>query len=181
MTRRSSHCSANPFRTWFRRRVGRPTLPQCGAVPSIKKGENVLVASPTGTGRTLSFFTAILDELFELARRDALPDGIHTLYISPIRALGYDIRKNLTTPLEEVALLDATPRTSASACDRATPRRRSDAIRRARRGICSSRRRRAWRCSSRSRTISASSARSAMSSSTRSTACSTASAARIWH
>lgn len=95
-----------PFRGWFRERFGAPTLPQCGAVPVIRKGRNVLVASPTGTGKTLSFFTAVLDELFGLARRDALPDGIHTLYISPIRALGYDIRKNLMEPLEEVARLD---------------------------------------------------------------------------
>ena len=87
---------------WFAAKYGRPTPAQRDAWPRIRRGENVLIASPTGTGKTLAAFLAVLDDL---ARRQAdgkLLDTIYCLYVSPLRALGYDLEKNLREPLREI-------------------------------------------------------------------------------
>lgn len=84
---------------WFRRTYRTFTEPQRGAIPLIKAGKNVLVSSPTGTGKTLAVFLGILDELFTLAEHGELKDQIYAVYISPLRALNNDMRRNLLTPL----------------------------------------------------------------------------------
>lgn len=93
---------------WFRKRYGTPTPAQEQAWPLIATGESVLIASPTGTGKTLAAFLSVLDQL---ARADhPLPNSVQCLYISPLRALAYDLEKNLQDPLREIyGSLDAAP------------------------------------------------------------------------
>lgn len=87
---------------WFRRTYRTFTEPQRGAIPLIKAGKNVLVSSPTGTGKTLAVFLGILDELFTLAERGELRDQIYAVYVSPLRALNNDMRRNLLAPLSGI-------------------------------------------------------------------------------
>ncbi len=78
------------------------TPPQRMAVPLIEKGKNVLICSPTGSGKTLSAFISILSQLFALARKDELENSVYCLYISPLKSLANDIQKNLERPLSEI-------------------------------------------------------------------------------
>jgi ATP-dependent Lhr-like helicase len=87
---------------WFKRKFCHFTEPQLGAIPLIKRGYNVLVSSPTGTGKTLAVFLGILDDLFHLSEKGALKDEIYAIYVSPLRALNNDMRRNLITPLTEI-------------------------------------------------------------------------------
>jgi ATP-dependent Lhr-like helicase len=92
-----------PVRAWWTSKFPAFSAPQRLAIPAIHAGKNVLVCAPTGTGKTLSAFIAILDDLLRRSAAGTLDDTIDTLYISPLRALGTDIEKNLTTPLEQIA------------------------------------------------------------------------------
>ena len=92
-----------PVAQWFRAKYGRFTEPQRGAIPLIRQGKNVLVSSPTGTGKTLAAFLGIIDELYRLYYEGALTDNIYVIYVSPLRALNNDMRRNLISPLEEIA------------------------------------------------------------------------------
>ncbi|MFB6178853.1 MAG: ATP-dependent helicase, partial [Halorientalis sp.] len=78
------------------------TPPQKGAIPHIHDGRNVLVASPTGSGKTLSSFTSIINELFRRDRAEGLDNSVYCLYISPLKSLANDIHRNLTVPLEGI-------------------------------------------------------------------------------
>ncbi|AEC52712.1 putative protein ATP-dependent helicase LHR [Pyrococcus sp. NA2] len=89
-------------REWFRRKFKSFTPPQRYAIVEIHKGENVLISSPTGSGKTLSAFLAIISELISLGRRGKLEDKIYCVYVSPLRALNNDIRRNLEEPLNEI-------------------------------------------------------------------------------
>ena len=89
-------------REWFIRNFENLTPPQKFAIPLIKKGKNVLITSPTGTGKTLSCFSAIIDDLFKLAEKRKLKNGVYCIYISPLRALDNDIFRNLIKPLREI-------------------------------------------------------------------------------
>ncbi|MEM5794103.1 MAG: ATP-dependent helicase [Candidatus Aenigmatarchaeota archaeon] len=89
-------------REWFKRNFKQLTLPQKFSIPLIKKGENVLITAPTGIGKTLSSFLAIIDELFILGEKKELEDVIYCVYISPLKALDNDIYKNLIIPLKEI-------------------------------------------------------------------------------
>ena len=91
----------SPVSDWFYARFKQPTPPQAAAWPQIAAGHNVLVVSATGTGKTLAAFLAILNELALLHAGGVLMDTIYAIYISPLRALGYDLEKNLNTPLRE--------------------------------------------------------------------------------
>jgi ATP-dependent Lhr-like helicase len=93
--------------TWFRRRFPEgPTEPQAAAWPRIREGLDVLVASPTGTGKTLTGFMVAIDAA--LRRRagaapgepDSRGPGPEVLYISPLRALAADVQENLAVPLD---------------------------------------------------------------------------------
>ncbi len=88
--------------TWFMGKYSKMTEPQKKVIPLIHQSINVLVSSPTGTGKTLTGFLAILNELFLRARNNKLNDEIICVYISPLKALANDINKNLNTPLEEI-------------------------------------------------------------------------------
>ncbi|MEM0505621.1 MAG: ATP-dependent helicase [Sulfolobales archaeon] len=85
--------------SWFCRRYGAFTPAQLMAIPYVKSGRNVLISSPTGSGKTLAAFLAVIDELVGLAERNELQDSIYVLYVSPLRALNNDMRRNLSEPL----------------------------------------------------------------------------------
>ena len=93
------------IRTWFNNKFDDLTPPQAMAVPLIEKNKNVLVSSPTGTGKTLTAFLSILNNFLKLHREDNFEDGVHAIYISPLKALANDIDRNLKQPLEEMMVL----------------------------------------------------------------------------
>src|SRR5262245_10395438 len=85
---------------WFDERVGRPSAPQIEGWPAIRSGRHTLIAAPTGTGKTFAAFLWAIDGL--LRQGAALADETQVLYVSPLRALGNDIQKNLASPLAEL-------------------------------------------------------------------------------
>ncbi len=87
---------------WFRGRYGAPTEVQARSWPRIAAGEHVLVTAPTGSGKTL---TAFLWALNAFARGDAAAGATRVVYISPLKALNSDIRRNLAQPLSELRQL----------------------------------------------------------------------------
>ncbi|MCX6798925.1 MAG: ATP-dependent helicase [Candidatus Diapherotrites archaeon] len=87
---------------WFKWRFGSFTEPQRYAILNIHGLQNTLISAPTGTGKTLAAFTAVLNELITLSDAGALEDKIYCLYISPLRALSNDIERNLNEPLQEI-------------------------------------------------------------------------------
>lgn len=87
---------------WFDSRFEGLTEPQSYAIPLIHERKSVLVSSPTGSGKTLTAFTSIMNELFKYAREGKLEDRIYAVYISPLKALANDINKNLEEPLEQM-------------------------------------------------------------------------------
>jgi ATP-dependent Lhr-like helicase len=96
------------LRPWWRGKFAGMSLPQRLAVPAIEAGQNVLVCAPTGTGKTLCAFVGVLSDLIERAGRGELQDAIDTVYVSPLRALGADIRRNLLGPLGEMTAAGGT-------------------------------------------------------------------------
>jgi ATP-dependent Lhr-like helicase len=92
---------------WFERRFTAPTEPQILGWPEIRSGHDVLISAPTGSGKTLSAFLICLDSLVRAAREGALRDETIAVYVSPLKALSNDIRKNLETPLAEITALAA--------------------------------------------------------------------------
>ena len=90
------------IKKWFNSRYEGLTEPQKKAIPLIHNRENVLVSSPTGTGKTLTGFLSVINELFILSREGRLEDRIYCLYVSPLKALANDINKNLDQPLSEI-------------------------------------------------------------------------------
>lgn len=92
---------------WFYRKFENLTEPQARAIPVIHDRQNVLVSSPTGSGKTLTAFTSIINELTRYAREGRLEDRIYCVYISPLKALANDVNRNLNTPLAEMRQLAA--------------------------------------------------------------------------
>ena len=88
-----------PFAGWFARQGWAPRPHQLAMLDAAAAGESVLLIAPTGGGKTLAGF---LPSLIALAEAPA--EGIHTLYISPLKALATDIARNLTAPVTEMAL-----------------------------------------------------------------------------
>ncbi|HEX8984258.1 MAG TPA: DEAD/DEAH box helicase [Bryobacteraceae bacterium] len=95
------------IREWFARRFEHVTEPQALGWPEIRAGRDVLISAPTGSGKTLAAFLICLDRLVRAARTAPLPDEIEVVYVSPLKALSNDVRKNLETPLAEIAALAA--------------------------------------------------------------------------
>ncbi|WP_425487492.1 ATP-dependent helicase [Metallosphaera tengchongensis] len=87
---------------WFKEKYGSFTPPQRASIPAIKDGHNVLISSPTGSGKTMAAFIGILDTLLHYAETGNLEDKVYAIYISPLRALNNDMYKNLFLPLEEI-------------------------------------------------------------------------------
>src|SRR5881398_2331493 len=94
---------------WFEQTFGSPTEPQTRGWPEIQSGRHVLISAPTGSGKTLAAFLASLDALFRQGAEGNLPDETRVVYVSPLKALSNDIRKNLQEPLAGIrALLGET-------------------------------------------------------------------------
>ncbi|MEO1226802.1 MAG: DEAD/DEAH box helicase, partial [Pseudomonadota bacterium] len=87
------------FAGWFRQRGWHPHAHQLAVLDAVQAGRDVLLTAPTGGGKTLSGF---LPSLIELAERPR--EGLHTLYISPLKALAVDIHRNLEMPIAEMRL-----------------------------------------------------------------------------
>ena len=87
---------------WFVQRFGTPTEPQEQGWPHILAGRTTLISAPTGSGKTLAAFLACIDRLVRKALSGDLQDKTEVLYVSPLKALGNDIQKNLEVPLGEI-------------------------------------------------------------------------------
>ncbi len=86
-------------RDWFQRAFSAPTEAQSQAWPSIARGENVVLSAPTGSGKTLAAFLWGLDRL---VAEPAAERRTRLVYVSPLKALSYDIERNLRAPLRGI-------------------------------------------------------------------------------
>ncbi|MGA7626848.1 MAG: DEAD/DEAH box helicase [Candidatus Acidiferrales bacterium] len=94
---------AHPLvREWFIHKFGSPTEPQELGWPQILAQKDTLICAPTGSGKTLAAFLACIDMLVRKAVAGDLLDQTEVLYVSPLKALGNDIQKNLDIPLGEI-------------------------------------------------------------------------------
>src|SRR5437660_12738740 len=84
---------------WFDRSFAAPTAAQLRAWPAIAARRHVLIAAPTGSGKTLAAFLAVIDALVRQGLDGGLPDQTQVVYVSPLKALSNDIRRNLERPL----------------------------------------------------------------------------------
>ena len=99
---------AHPIvREWFLAKFGSATEPQEQGWPQILAGRSTLISAPTGSGKTFAAFLACIDRLVRKAIAGGLEDRTEVLYISPLKALGNDIQKNLEAPLAEILQLAA--------------------------------------------------------------------------
>lgn len=103
MTDALSHFST-PVRDWFRATFSTPTAAQEGAWESIRNGNNTLIIAPTGSGKTLAAFLWALDALHR-EHEAGTAGGTRILYISPLKALGADVERNLRAPLTGITRL----------------------------------------------------------------------------
>jgi ATP-dependent Lhr-like helicase len=90
---------------WFAGRFGEPTAPQAAGWHHIAAGEDTLIAAPTGSGKTLAAFLWAINRLVTAAAAGPLEDRTSVVYVSPLKALGNDIQKNLQEPLAEIQRL----------------------------------------------------------------------------
>src|SRR6188472_4342051 len=90
---------SEPTRTWFRAAFAAPTPAQEGAWDAIGAGRHALVVAPTGSGKTLSAFLWSVDRLLTGAPAPDKKQRCRVLYISPLKALGVDVERNLRAPL----------------------------------------------------------------------------------
>ena len=88
---------------WFDETFAAPTDVQRAGWAHIAAGRDTLIAAPTGSGKTLAAFLAALDDLTRRALAGTLEDRIHVVYVSPLKALGNDVQKNLQVPLAGIA------------------------------------------------------------------------------
>ena len=89
-------------RDWFTRAFAEPTEAQHQAWPAIAGGENVLVSAPTGSGKTLAAFLWGLDRLVAEPGPEGEKRRTRLVYVSPLKALSYDVEKNLQAPLKGI-------------------------------------------------------------------------------
>lgn len=101
MSARSTHLrKLEPrLRAWFTSSFAQPSDIQKLALPHTLAGENTLILAPTGSGKTLAAFLSVLSML---AQQKKLANAVHGIYISPLRSLTRDIRRNLIAPLNAI-------------------------------------------------------------------------------
>ena len=92
-----------PFAGWFEKRGWTPHPHQLAMLEATRKGEHTLLIAPTGGGKTLAGFLPSMTELVQASAGEP-PTSLHTLYISPLKALAVDIHRNLETPIAELEL-----------------------------------------------------------------------------
>jgi ATP-dependent Lhr-like helicase len=88
-----------PLTDWFAAKDWHPRRHQLEMLEAARRGDHALLVAPTGSGKTLAGFLPSLVELIENPT-----DGLHTLYVSPLKALAVDVQRNLLTPIEEMEL-----------------------------------------------------------------------------
>ncbi len=86
---------------WFERTYGQPTAVQMRAWPVVAEQRNALLLAPTGSGKTLAAFLVAIDRLM-FGEERAPHSGVRVLYVSPLKALGVDIERNLKTPIAQL-------------------------------------------------------------------------------
>lgn len=93
----------HPFLSeWFKEKFHEFSAPQQYGIMPIHNKENTLIFAPTGTGKTLTAFTSVINELTHLADKGELEDRVYCVYISPLKALSRDIKVNLKEPLSAI-------------------------------------------------------------------------------
>jgi len=92
------------FQSWFAARGWQPRAHQLELLHNVSHGRSTLLVAPTGAGKTLAGFLPTLVDLSSLTPSDLKKRGLHTLYISPLKALAVDIARNLETPVSEMDL-----------------------------------------------------------------------------
>ena len=92
-------------RQWFTDRFGAASPPQEAGWNSISQGNDTLISAPTGSGKTLAAFLWSIDRLMRRAAQGRLDDRTSVVYVSPLKALGNDIQKNLQEPLSGILAL----------------------------------------------------------------------------
>jgi ATP-dependent helicase Lhr and Lhr-like helicase len=108
------------FAGWFTHRGWQPHAHQLAMLAAAEQGQSALLVAPTGGGKTLAGFLPTLIELAERPRQ-----GLHTLYLSPLKALAVDIQRNLETPIAELRLpIRAETRTGDTPQNRRARQRR---------------------------------------------------------
>jgi ATP-dependent Lhr-like helicase len=94
--------------SWFTSQFSEPSPPQVRGWPVIAASKHALILAPTGSGKTLAAFLWCIDEIFRSGLESSEktfarnPSGVHTLYISPLKALNNDIHRNLQEPLKGI-------------------------------------------------------------------------------
>lgn len=102
-TKKAIYKTLHPWvRQWFDDTFDDFTPAQKKSLIDIHKKKNILISSPTGSGKTLTAFLSIISELTALAEKDKLEDRVYCIYISPLKALDNDIEKNLEEPLRGI-------------------------------------------------------------------------------
>lgn len=92
---------------WFSQQFAGPTAPQAAGWARIAEARDTLIAAPTGSGKTLAAFLWSINGLIETASRGSLPDETAVVYVSPLKALGNDIHRNLQEPLAAIRRMAA--------------------------------------------------------------------------
>ena len=90
---------------WFFGKFTDFSLPQLYGVMEIHSRKNVLISAPTGSGKTLTAFLSVINELVDSSEKQILEDKVYCVYVSPLKALGNDIQVNLLKPLQEIGAL----------------------------------------------------------------------------
>ena len=114
-------------RAWFGASFPTPTAAQALGWPPITAGQHTLICAPTGSGKTLAAFLSAIDSLVTAPPPEDRARRTRVLYISPLRALAFDVEKNLRAPLAGIALaaerLQLATITPTSPCARVIHRR----------------------------------------------------------
>src|SRR5512132_4074879 len=118
-----------PVRSWFESAFETPTPAQVGGWAAIAAGHHTLIHAPTGSGKTLAAFLWCLDRLVRNPSPEptrTAPGSVRILYVSPLKALTYDIERNLRAPLHGISLAaqrlgEPTPRISIASRTGDTP------------------------------------------------------------
>ena len=92
------------FEAWFSARGWSPRPHQLALTEATLRGESALLIAPTGGGKTLAGFLGSLVELSERGATNSGVPALHTLYISPLKALAADVQRNVMTPVSELGL-----------------------------------------------------------------------------
>ncbi|MDX6616713.1 MAG: ATP-dependent helicase Lhr and Lhr-like helicase, partial [Solirubrobacterales bacterium] len=91
---------SEPVKRWFDASFEAPTPAQAAGWPAISSGAHTLISAPTGSGKTLAAFLWGIDRL--ATEPEELGQGVKIVYVSPLKALSYDIERNLRAPLQGI-------------------------------------------------------------------------------